>query len=331
MSFDPQHTAPPLPDTPTTIPRARLLIVDDQPINIQTLHRIFQGDHDVFMATSGEQALQFCRSQRLPDMILLDIVMPGMDGLEVCRRLKAEPLTADIPVIFITSLSSPQEETTALEAGGVDFISKPVNPAVVRARVRTHLTLKAQSDRLRALAFIDGLTGIANRRRFDEALDVEWRSAIRCSEPLALLLIDIDQFKRYNDHYGHPAGDACLQAVAATIARHAARPHDLAARYGGEEFACLLGGSTLAGAQAKAEAIRHAVEELQLEHATSAVAPHVTVSLGVAVCLPAQGDEAQQLLAGADAALYQAKADGRNRQASAPAGMRYLAWLEQRG
>lgn len=323
---------PPLPPPCAEVQaRPRLLVVDDQPINIQTLYQIFQADHEVFMATSGAQALEFCQRHRLPDLILLDIVMPGMDGLEVCRRLKEDPLTADVPVIFVTGLSRPEEETVALEVGAVDFISKPVNPAVVRARVRTHLTLKAQSDRLRELAFLDGLTGIANRRHFDEALDIEWRSAIRCGEPLALLLIDIDHFKRYNDHYGHQAGDACLQAVAAAISRHAARPHDLAARYGGEEFACLLAGSTLAGAQAKARAIGLEVERLQLPHADSPAATHVTVSVGVAVSLPAPDGAAHQLVAQADAALYQAKADGRNRHASAPAPARYEAWLQARG
>ncbi|SDM40209.1 response regulator receiver modulated diguanylate cyclase [Oryzisolibacter propanilivorax] len=326
MTTDAKQDASPSPPQA----RPRLLVVDDQPINIQALHRVFQADYEVCMATSGAQALEFCRHHRLPDVILLDVLMPGMDGLQVCRRLKADPLTADIPVIFVTGLTSPEEETAALEAGGVDFISKPVNPAVVRARVRTQLTIKAQSDHLRSLAFLDGLTGIANRRRFDEALATEWRSALRCGEPLALLMIDIDHFKRYNDHYGHQAGDACLQAVARTIERHAARPHDLAARYGGEEFVCLLAGSTLAGAQAKAEALRQAVADLRQAHADSPVAPHVTVSVGVAVQLPAPGGEADALLAAADAALYQAKHAGRDRCITAPPPERYLAWERSR-
>lgn len=175
----------------STLPaRPRLLVVDDQPINIQTLYQIFHADHEVFVATSGEQALAFCRGNPLPDLILLDVVMPGLDGLAVCRQLKADPVLANIPVIFVTACMDPADETRALEAGGVDFITKPVNPMVVRARVKTHLTLKAQGDFLRSLVFIDGLTGVANRRRFDEALLSEWRQCQRVGTPLALLMID---------------------------------------------------------------------------------------------------------------------------------------------
>lgn len=314
--------------TPTYIPptdrshlarpstRPRLLLVDDQPINIQVLYQIFHEDHELFVALSGEQALAFCQNET-PDLILLDVVMPGMDGLDVCRRLKADPATADTPIIFVTAQSDPADETRALDAGGVDFISKPVNPAVVRARVRTHLTLKAQSDLLRSLAFIDGLTGVANRRRFDECLQTEWRSCRRRQTPLALIMIDIDHFKRYNDTYGHQTGDACLQAVAALLRESFGRSHDLVARYGGEEFVCLLPDCDADGALAKAETLRQAVERQQLEHADSPSAAVVTISLGVAACRPAAEDQPEAtpeaLLLAADAALYAAKRDGRNR------------------
>lgn len=293
-------------------PSPRLLIVDDQPINIQALYQAFQADHEVFMATSGEQALDFCRRDP-PDLILLDVMMPGMDGLEVCRRLKADAATADIPVIFVTAQEDPADETRALEAGGVDFIIKPVNRAVVRARVRTHLTLKAQADLLRSLAFIDGLTGVANRRRFDERLFVEWRHCRRGAIPLTLIMIDIDHFKRYNDRYGHQAGDACLQQVAAVIKGNLGRSHDLVARYGGEEFVCLLPDCNPAGAARKAEVLRQAVLALGIPHETSSVAATVTVSLGTATCTPDANASADQLLAAADAALYTAKTGGRNR------------------
>ena len=169
----PAYNLPPEFRALATLPeRPRLLVVDDQPINIQTLYQIFHADHEIFMATSGDQALAFCRDNVPPDLILLDVVMPGMDGIEVCRRLKSDPALADIPVIFVTARSDPADEAGALAAGGVDFIAKPVNPAVVRARVKTHLTLKAQTDLLHSLVFIDGLTGVANRRRFDEALQI---------------------------------------------------------------------------------------------------------------------------------------------------------------
>ncbi len=298
--------------------RPRLLIVDDEPINIQALYGIFRGDHEIYMATSGEQALEYCLGNRLPDLILLDVLMPGIGGHEVCRQLKADALTADIPVIFVTAQMAPEDETLALESGGVDFISKPVNPAVVRARVRTHLTLKAQSDMLRSLAFRDGLLGIANRRRFDEALQTEWRACRRASMPLSLLMIDVDHFKRFNDQYGHLQGDSCLQAVARTMQQHIFRAHDLLARYGGEEFACLLPDCSLVAAMARARLLCEVVAGLAIEHAGSSTVGVVTISIGVTCMDVADDCTADELLACADAALYQAKSEGRNRVCSRP-------------
>lgn len=307
---------PPLRALVTLPERPRLLVVDDQPINIQTLYQIFHADHEVFMATGGAQALDYCR-RTPPDLILLDVVMPEMGGLEVCRQLKANVATADIPIIFVTAQSDPADETRALEAGGVDFITKPVNPAVVRARVKTHLTLKAQGDLLRTLAFVDGLTGVANRRRFDEALEAEWRHCRRSGSPLTLLMIDIDHFKHYNDRYGHQAGDACLQAVATALKERLSRSHDLVARYGGEEFACLMQ-CDLAAGQAKAEELRLAVESLDIPHEASSTARMVTISLGIATTVPNGDNTADQLLTAADAALYAAKKGGRNQVGGAP-------------
>lgn len=297
--------------------RPRLLIVDDQPINIQTLYRIFQSDHEIFMATDGQQALSLCWNGVPPDLILLDIVMPGLDGLTVCRQLKTNPLTSDIPVIFVTAQTDPNDETRALEAGGVDFITKPVNPAVVRARVKTHLTLKFQNDLLRVLAFIDGLTGLANRRRFDETLQLEWRRCRRNDSPLALLMIDIDHFKLYNDRYGHQAGDSCLQAVAATLKAAFGRAQDLVARYGGEEFVCLLPECDHAAAKPKADALVQAVAALGLPHESSPTAATLTISLGIAVIIPNVSRSPEDLVMAADAALYQAKQQGRNQVCSA--------------
>lgn len=309
----PAYNLPPeLRDLITLPERPRLLVVDDQPINIQTLYQIFHADHEVFMATGGAQALAFCHSTP-PDLILLDVVMPDMNGLEICRHLKAENATADIPIIFVTAQSAPEDETRALEAGGVDFITKPVNPAVVRARVKTHLTLKAQGDLLRMLVFVDGLTGVANRRRFDEALQAEWRRCRRSGSPLALIMIDIDHFKHYNDHYGHQTGDACLQAVATRLREHLSRSHDLVARYGGEEFVCLLPECDLASAHAMAEELRIAVAGLNIPHETSPAARMVTISQGVASAIPDEASDADSLLQSADTALYAAKSSGRNR------------------
>lgn len=296
-----------------------VLIVDDQPINIQALYRIFAPDHRVLMATSGDKALALCKEDP-PDVILLDVVMPTMGGHEVCTRLKADPATRDIPVIFVTSHTDAAEETRGLELGAVDFIAKPVNPAVVRARVKTHLTLKAQSDLLRQLVFIDGLTGVANRRCFDERLGTEWRRAARNAAPLALLMLDVDYFKRYNDRYGHQVGDECLRRVAGAVKDCLLRPADLAARYGGEEFAFILPGTEFEGAMALAAGMEQRVRGLQIEHSDSDTAKVVTVSLGVSMCLPWPEGDPASLLALADAQLYRAKHSGRGRAYGAVLG-----------
>ena len=180
-------------------------------------------------ATSGEAALRLCH-ERLPDLVLLDVEMPGMDGFEVLRQLKADPLTRELPVIFVTGHSSDDVESRCLEAGGVDYISKPINPRVVRSRVKTHLMLKFQSDLLRDMVFIDPLTNSYNRRYFDQRLAVEWARARRSGAPLSLLMIDVDHFKRYNDRYGHQAGDDTLRAIAATLKSCLRRPADLVAQ-----------------------------------------------------------------------------------------------------
>jgi diguanylate cyclase (GGDEF)-like protein len=297
------NTAPPAP-----LPR--LLLVDDQPLNIQVLYQSFAADHQVFMATSGAQALAVCAAKQ-PDLILLDLTMPDMDGYEVCRRLKADPASADIPVIFVTASTDNLSEEHGLALGAVDFIAKPVNPVIVRARVKTHLTLKAQADQLRLLAYIDGLTGVRNRRYLDERLDIELRRAARLHTSLSVVMIDVDFFKRYNDRHGHQAGDDCLRRVAAALGATLKRPGDLLARYGGEEFACLLPDTDLGNARQIAERLRRAVQQLQIVHGDSAVAPEVTVSLGVA-CSADAGEE-EQLMRRADACLYRAKEQGRNR------------------
>ena len=299
--------------TPQSTParRPRLLVVDDQPVNIQALYQAFAADHQVLMATGGEQALALCAGQQ-PDLVLLDVVMPGMDGHEVCRRLKADAATRDIPVIFVTAHNDEAAETLGLELGAVDFISKPINPKIVRARVRTHLTLKAQSDLLRQWVYIDGLTGVYNRRHFDERLAAEWGRAGRSGSALSVVLLDVDLFKRYNDRYGHQAGDDCLRRVATALKTGTRRPGDLVARYGGEEFVCLLPDTALPGAMVLAQQLGAAVHALQIEHGDSAVAPVVTVSLGVCTRPAGDAGSAAALLRQADAQLYRAKTLGRH-------------------
>ena len=297
--------------------RPRLLVVDDQPVNIQALYQAFNTDHQVLMATSGEQALKLAAAQQ-PDLVLLDVVMPGMDGHEVCRRLKADEATRDIPVIFVTAHSDEAAETQGLALGAVDFISKPINPAIVRARVKTHITLNAQSDLLRQWVYVDGLTGVRNRRYFDERLDSEWGRAVRNGSDLSVVLLDVDFFKRYNDHYGHQAGDDCLRQVANGLQRTLKRPGDLAARYGGEEFVCLLPDTDLLGALGLARQLGAAVQALHLPHADSSAAAVVTVSLGVCSKSGNTPGGAQALLREADAQLYIAKGSGRNRSCGGP-------------
>ena len=292
--------------------RPKILIADDQPTNIRVLFELFRDQCDVFMATSGAQTIQICRAE-LPDLILLDVVMDDIDGHEVCRRLKADPLTGAIPIIFVTSQNQEADEVIALGLGAVDFITKPINPVIVRARVRTHLTLKLQGDLLRASALLDGLTGVANRRKFDEDLQTDWRQCLRETAPLSLILIDIDYFKLYNDRYGHQVGDNCLKLVARALVETLRRPYDKLARYGGEEFACLLPKTELAGASAMAERMRTRVSELNVEHLGSDVDQVVTISLGVASMVPTPSVTPELLLKASDQQLYEAKRTGRSR------------------
>ena len=290
----------------------RLLLVDDQPANIHALHQVFvDSGCRLLMATQGEHALALCRESR-PDLVLLDMCMPGLDGIEVCARLKAEPATRDIPVIFITALQDEINETRALDAGAVDFIAKPFNPRVVRARVRMHLTLKAQADQLRRQALVDGLTGVYNRRHFDEQLTLEWRRAQREGSTLSLLVADIDHFKAFNDRFGHQAGDDCLRRVAQQLQAGLRRPGDLVARWGGEEFACILPRTEAAGARHMARLLEASVRALALAHPDSPCGV-VTMSLGVATARPQLVDDAEALFARADAQLYRAKSEGRAR------------------
>jgi diguanylate cyclase (GGDEF)-like protein len=290
----------------------RILVVDDALENIQMLHAVLQDEHEVLFATDGPRALEIARTQH-PDLILMDAVMPGMDGYAVCRELFAAPETSDIPVIFVTALTSPEDETRALDAGAADFISKPANAAVVRARVRTQLTVKRQRDALRALILTDALTGVANRRAFDERLEMEWRRCGRNLLAVSLLMVDIDHFKLYNDHYGHPAGDAALVQVAAAMRRAAGRSQDLVARYGGEEFVILLPQLGAQGATGVARRLMHELELLNLPHAASPTGPQLTVSIGIASMVPGEQSTPADLIQVADALLYQAKAGGRNR------------------
>jgi len=291
--------------------KPKLLMVDDQPVNIQALYQVFAADHQVLAATDGAKALAIAHKQQ-PDLVLLDVVMPGMDGYEVCKRLKDDAATRDIPVIFLTASADPESEEKGLDAGAVDFIAKPFNPKIVRARVKTHVTLKRQNDLLRQWVFMDGLTGIANRRHFDDRVAAEWGRSQRNGAPLSVLLLDVDHFKHFNDTHGHQSGDDCLRRVARALATGLQRPGDLVARYGGEEFVCLLPETDEAGALHLAESLRQRVERETAPAVTGALWPAVTVSIGLGLSRPDAMQTADDLLKEADHNLYKAKASGRN-------------------
>lgn len=295
-----------------------ILLVDDDLGAIELLGQILDGMATVRFATSGADALRVAQ-ESVPDLVLLDAEMPGMSGFEVFEAFKAIPALADVPVIFITSHNDAKFEVASFEMGAADFISKPVVAPLVQARVKTQLRLKRLADTLRRIATTDSLTGIANRRHFDEALEREWLLARRSGAPISLLLIDVDHFKLYNDRYGHPMGDTCLQKVAQALVGVGLRPADLAARYGGEEFVLVLPNTPRSGAEHMAQCVLQAVAALHLEHQDSPTAPHVTVSVGVASDPGGTGSaldnpakrSARVLLEAADQALYEAKRGGR--------------------
>ena len=290
----------------------KVLVVDDDAINRQVLGDLLKPEYTVIMAKNGVQTLEHA-ARHLPDLILLDVMMPDMDGYEVLRQLRANPQTEHIAVIFISGLDRPEDEANGLNMGASDYIAKPFNATVVTARVALHLQVVRQRRMLERLANIDGLTGLSNRRRFDEVYALEWERSRRAGRPLSLALLDIDCFKQYNDRYGHPAGDRVLRSVARTAASFMRRPVDLAARYGGEELALLMPETYAEQARHVATSLTRAVEQLTLAHAGSSVGPVLTVSVGGATLGEKSGESALELLEAVDHELYRAKRAGRYR------------------
>ena len=293
--------------------RSTILVVDDQPTNIMVLRETLKDDYQIKMATSGVKAIEIASSEDPPDLILLDIIMPGIDGYEVCKQLKNNSKTEKIPIIFITAKDQEADETKGLDYGAVDYITKPFSLPIVKARIRTHLELKKHRDILEDLSTLDGLTGIPNRRKFDEYLEMEWKRAVRESYPLSLIMIDIDCFKLFNDNYGHAMGDDCLKKVAKDLCATAKRPADFIARYGGEEFVSILPNASIEQAAEFAELLRGNIENLDILHAFSPICDKVTISLGSATIIPTIKKSYDLLIKSADKALYKAKSNGKNR------------------
>ncbi len=292
---------------------SKILIVDDVPTNINMLIEVLNNpNYEILAATNGNAALEVAESE-IPDLILLDVVMPKMDGYAACKKIKENVTTKKIPIIFLTARASVEDETRGLELGAVDYITKPFSPPIVNARIRNHLELKKQRDILENLSAIDGLTGIPNRRRFDEYLEHEWHRCIRSASPLSLIMMDIDYFKRFNDNYGHLAGDDCLKQVAFVLKKSLERKTDFVARYGGEEFACILPMTDIKGAILMANRLRENIISLAIPHTYSTVADCLTISQGAATITPSQDSRFTTLINAADKALYEAKACGRNR------------------
>lgn len=291
---------------------ATVLVVDDDLTNIAIVAQLLEPEFEVSFATSGKQALELIPSV-MPDLVLLDVIMPDMDGYAVCEMLKADPATLGIPIIFITGLQESESEWRGLEMGAADYVTKPFNPNVVRARVRNQVDLKRARDQLLSLADTDGLTGLANRRSFDVALEREHKRLARSHGSLALIMLDLDHFKAYNDLYGHVAGDDCLRRVAEVLMQTMQRPADVAARYGGEEFACVLPETTAEGALAIAKRLHLGIALLAIPHAASSTGETVSASIGVASEVCVQENDGEAIVRAADAFLYQAKLAGRNR------------------
>jgi len=285
--------------------KAVVLIVDDMPSNALVLAACLKEEYHIKVAKSGAQCLGILMSGATIDLILLDIEMPGMNGYEVCEKLKSDPQTSSIPIIFVTGKNDDEDQEKGLSLGAVDYIIKPIRTAIVAARAKTHVTLKRQHDKLQALAMRDQLTDLYNRHYLLEVATHKVARAIRHKGDLSLLMIDIDHFKSINDTYGHPVGDQVLQKISQLLQK-ASRKEDVVARFGGEEFVILMDQCDLALAEKKAKKLLDRIEGLKPNDLV------VTASIGV-VQLKGEGDGFNELLKRADTAVYQAKEQGRNR------------------
>jgi len=288
-----------------------ILITDDEKSNLLVLAGILSPKYNILTAKSGARALALAKEQA-PDLILLDVIMPGMSGFGVIAKLKESAETDKIPVIFITGLSDADSEEKGLLLGAVDYITKPFNKDIVKARVNTHIRIIDQMRVIERMGLIDPLTKIINRRGFETRLDIEWYRALREQSPISVFMMDIDKFKNYNDTYGHLQGDSALKAVAGKLSQALKRSSDLAARWGGEEFIGLMPNSDAYNAFEVAEQLRQSIAAAIIP-AADGTETSVTVSIGINTVVPSSDTSTGDFIKYADKALYRAKETGRNR------------------
>jgi len=312
-----------IPDSESATVPYRILLVDDQPMIYEALRRMLSGakDLELHYCSEGVKALSMaCEIQ--PNVILQDLVMPDVDGLMLVKFYQANDKTRDIPIVVLSSREDAQTKAEAFAGGAHDYLVKLPDQIELLARLHYHAKAYAAQlernealEKLRLIAVTDALTGLYNRRHFDESLAIEWKRAMRDKLPVSLIMLDVDHFKQFNDNYGHQAGDDCLELVAQSFKTTIHRPTDIAARYGGEEFIAILSNTDGEGAFGVAEKIRQGVLALNIQHEHSSAGNCVSISLGVATTIPTRGLQAEELLKCADQALYRAKEEGRNRSA----------------
>jgi two-component system chemotaxis family response regulator WspR len=320
---------------------AIVLLVDDQAMVAEGIRRMLADEQDIefHYCSDPKQAVKQAVAVKAT-VILQDLVMPDVNGMTLVRFYRNNPTTRDVPVIVLSSKDDPTIKSDAFANGATDYLVKLPEKIELLARIRAHaksyLALKERDDafrtmekmqeqlsainnelahsnrELKRLSSMDGLTALANRRQFDETLEREWQRAVRTELPLSLLFADIDFFKRYNDSYGHQAGDDCLKKVSDSLQKTVHRPADLVSRYGGEEFVMILPDTTSEGALAVAEKVLKNISSLEIPHKNSDTADHVTLSIGVATLCSQEGSSADELVEAADKMLYKAKEDGRN-------------------
>lgn len=289
-----------------------ILVVDDMTTTLLLLHDLLKDTYEVKIAKSGTKALEILESPNDIDLILLDIEMPDMNGYDVCKRIKNNETIKNIPIIFITGRTSQEDEEYGLNLGAIDYITKPFNKAIVKLRIKNYLDLKIKNDMLEKLSMYDGLTNIRNRRFFDETFEKTFSEIKRDKKSLAVLMIDIDFFKPYNDNYGHGQGDETLRKVAKALEKTIKRASDFVARYGGEEFVILLKDIKKDGVEAVANNLLNAVRELKITHEFSKIENYVTISIGASFYNSNSDVTKLELLLKADETLYNVKNSGRN-------------------